>query len=429
MSAKKGDLTLLLPGAGGWEIWKGTAAAGFSLHSETDHQRALDVTGYPSGPIQMALPIRQLAAMPFKAQTTDLDLLDDLAAMHLEKNGVRPALDNGTLADHFIYSQDAEETSLTAVVLNAPREGDLPRRSPEAFDLSPHCLPLHSGKVVVWKELNRWVFALGSGEKALYFQCLPGERLDERAGKDIKLSLAQLGLQGLLPETPEEIILWTSGGAEDARPEEIDALARGFNGSVNTSPKPSPHWPVPPSKLLPEDVRAERVEKAAKRTRNLAITALAFCYLGVVAYCYTNIKKTEKRAIAVEREVESTKEETGNLLTVLNKWDELTPVVEGEFYPYEVYYQVVRCLPNTPQRKIRISLATVVNQPKLSPEGVLVMDRRIVVTGQATDTSDIAKFAIALKASDELSGFEWNMPESQTKKDEWSFTYTAQVPQ
>lgn len=429
MSAKKGDLTLLLPGAGGWEIWKGTAVAGFSLHSETDHHRALNVTGYPSGPIQMALPVRQLAAIPFKVQTTDLDLLDDLAAMHLEKNGVRPALDSGTLADHFIYSQNAEETSLTAVVLNAPREGELPRRSPEAFDLSPRCLPLPSGKVVVWKELSRWVFALGSGDKVLYFQCLPGERLDERAGKDIKLSLTQLGLQGLISGASEEIVIWTSGDAEDARPEEIEALARGFNGPVHTSPKPSPHWPVLASKLLPEDVRAERVEKAAKRTRNLAIAALAICYLGVVAYLYTNFKKSEKRAIAVEREVEATKEETGNLLAVLNKWDELTPVVEGEFYPYEVYYQVVRCLPNTPERKIRISLATVVNQPKISPEGVSVMDRRIVVTGQAADTSDIAKFAIALKASEQLSEFRWNMPESQTKKDEWSFTYTAEVPQ
>ena len=35
MSAKKGDLNVMIPGADGWEIWKGSSAEGFQLHAET----------------------------------------------------------------------------------------------------------------------------------------------------------------------------------------------------------------------------------------------------------------------------------------------------------------------------------------------------------------------------------------------------------
>ena len=432
MSAKKRDLNLLLPGAEGWEIWRGNPSSGLTLKSGTEHHRVLDVSGVRGGPISMALPIRQLVALPFKAQTTDLDLIDDLADMHLEKNGVRPALDAGTLSDHFVYQQGAEDTSLTAVVLRAPGEGDLPRQSPEAFDISPRCLSLPTGKIAVWKELGRWVFALGSGEKALYFQCLPGERLDERAGKDIRLSLTQLQLQSLLSELPEEVIVWTTGGVSDARPEEIESLSRGFGGEVLTTPKPTPHWPTPPSKLLPEDVRAERVQKAAKRNRLLAIAALAVAYLGVLAFLYTKVKKAEEDAIAIERKVDATKEDTGNLRNVLNKWGELGPVIDEEYYPYEVFFQINQCLPNdkVAPPEVRITQATVYNQPKLTEEGLQTVNREIFVSGEAQDTADIAKFAIALKASEELPGFIWTIePEQKTNNGNWSFRYTAVVPQ
>lgn len=432
MNSKKGDLTLLLPGAEGWEIWKGNPTGGLTLKIGTEHRLALDVTGIPGGPLQMALPIRQLVALPFRAQTTDLDLIDDLADMHLEKNGVRPSLDGGTLSDHFVYQQGTEDTALTAVVLRAPGEGELPRRSPEAFDLSPRCLSLPSEKVAVWKELGRWVFALGSGEKALYFQCLPGERLDERAGKDIRLSLTQLQLQGLLSDLPQELIVWTVNGPADARPEEIESLSRGFGGEVFTAPKPAPQWPIPPSKLLPEDVRAERVEKAAKRNRICGLVALGIAYLGLVGFLYTKVKKSEDDALALERKVAATQGDTGNLLMILDKWEELGPVIEDNYYPYEVFYQINQCLPNdkVAPPEVRLTQVTVYNQPKTSEEGTQTVNREIFVSGEAVDTADIAKFGIALKAREELSDYIWTIePEQKTKSGHWGFRYTAIIPE
>ncbi|MEN8847137.1 MAG: hypothetical protein ABF377_03560 [Akkermansiaceae bacterium] len=429
MSAKKGDLTLLIPGATGWEIWNGSTAAGLSKRSESESRRALDVGGYPSGPIQMALPVRQLVALPFRAQTNDLALIDDLAEMHLERNGVRPSLDGGQLTDHFVYAVEGEETALNAVVLTTPTEGELPKRSPKAFDLSPRCLPLPSEKIAIWKELGRWVFALGNGEKVLYFQCLPGERLDDRAGKDVRLALTQLQLQGLLETMPSEAVVWTTGGVADARPEELESFARGLGLEAHPSPKPSPIWPTPPSKLLPADVRAERAEKASKRNRTILVAALVLAYLGLAAYLFTDLKKAEKDAKLAERKVEELSGGTTQLMALQDKWDELAPVVEADYYPYEVYLRVAKCLPNKPERKVRLTLIDINNQPKLVEGQGMVMVRDIVVKGEAQDTADIAEFAIALQRSDELAEFEWIIqPEKQTRTGAWGFTYTAKVP-
>ena len=428
MSTKKGDLTLLIPGANGWEIWNGSPVEGLSRHSESEQYRALDVSGLPAGPIQMALPVRQLVALPFRAQTTDLALIDDLAEMHLERNGVRPSLDGGQLTDHFVYATDEEETSLSAVVLSPPREGDLPKRSPKAFDLSPRCLSLPAGKVAVWKELGRWVFGIGHGDKVLYFQCLPGERLDDRAGKDVRLAMTQLQLQGLLPEKPGEAVLWTNGGTGDARPEEIESFARGLGLEVQSSPKPSPVWPTPPSKLLPEDVRAERMEKASKRNRMIAIAALVLVYIGVTGYFFLDIKKAEKEANLAERKVTELSGGTTQLMALQDKWFELAPVVESDFYPYEVYHRVAECPPNKPERKVRLTQVTIYNQPKFVEGEGLSMSREIFVSGEAADTNDIAKFAIALKKSEELQKYEWTIePESQTRTGAWGFRYSAKV--
>jgi hypothetical protein len=235
MSAKKGDLNLLIPGADGWEIWTGSNASGYQLHSATGHLLALDVTGFPSGSVGMAIPVRQVSAVPFRAQTDDLALLGDLAAMQLEKNGTRPALDGGQLTDHFVFGTSPEETHLTAVVMNPPSEGQLPRRSPEAFDISPRCLPLAVGKVVVWRELGRWIFGIGKPGQALYFQCLSGEYLDDRAGNEVRLAMTQLQIQGLLKEPPDSVVVWTHDSATDARSEEIEAFARGIGISLQPS--------------------------------------------------------------------------------------------------------------------------------------------------------------------------------------------------
>lgn len=425
MSAKKGDLNLLLPGADGWEIWTGNEAAGFQLNSASGEKLALNVTGYPSGPVNMALPVRQVSALPFKAQTTDLSLLGDLAAMHLEQSGARPALDGGQLTDHFVFGTTEEESLLTAIVLSPPQEGQLPRRSPAAFDISARCLPLPVGDVAIWRELDRWVFAIGRPGQALYCQCLSGERLDDRSGNDVRLALTQLQIQGLLSEFPSRAVVWSHDSVTDARPEEIESFARGIGIEVASEPKPAPVWPSPPSKLLPADVRAERAAQKNKRNRNIAIAAAVVVYLGIVGYFFYNLREVQNEAKVAQANVAALGTEAQELQEHQAKWDELRPVVESDFYPYELLLRAYRALPNTrDERFIRLNSASFTNQFK-EIDGSTVVERKIVLQGTAEDNTNIPKYSGKLKTMPDLESFKWNIaPEVRDKKSGlWTFVY------
>ena len=142
------------------------------------------------------------------------------------------------------------------------------------------------GKVVVWRELGRWVFAIGRPTGVLYFQCFSGDRLDERGGSDVRLALTQLQLQGVLDPFPDEVIVWSHGSATDARPEELESFSRGLGLSASSAPKPAPSWPTPPSRLLPADVRAERMEKKNQRNRNLMVAAAVIAYVGLIGFLF-----------------------------------------------------------------------------------------------------------------------------------------------
>lgn len=426
MSAKKGDLNLLIPGADGWEIWTGSNASGYQLHSATGHLLALDVTGFPSGSVGMAIPVRQVSAVPFRAQTDDLALLGDLAAMQLEKNGTRPALDGGQLTDHFVFGTSPEETHLTAVVMNPPSEGQLPRRSPEAFDISPRCLPLAVGKVVVWRELGRWIFGIGKPGQALYFQCLSGEYLDDRAGNEVRLAMTQLQIQGLLKEPPDSVVVWTHDSATDARSEEIEAFARGIGISVHISPRPSPSWPAPPSRLLPADVRAERLATKGKRNRNILIAALLVAYFGLVAYLYLDLQKAQGAATIAQRDASGISGEAEFLLAHQAKWDELRPVVEDEFQPFEVLLNAYRALPNTETaRFIRLTKTSFTNQYR-EIDGDMQVFREVVLEGNADQENQqkIPAFAGNLRASQELEAFRWEIPPEIVDKRSGKLTFT-----
>lgn len=420
MSAKKGEYNLLMPGADGWEIWGGSSDSGFQLVNATEHLQALEVTGYRSGSVMMAIPVRQVSAVPFRAQTNDLSLLGDLALMQLEKNGSRPALDGGQLTDHFVYEIDEEETDLTAVVMAPPGEGQLPTKSPEAFDLSARCLPLPENKVAIWKELGRWVFAIGKPGHALYFQCLSGDQLDARAGNEIRLALTQLQIQGMLPVLPDAAVVWSHGSASDARPEEIEVLSRGLGIPVENSPRPAPGWPNPPSRLLPADVRAERLAGKAKQNRQIAIAVALVLYVGLAAFLFFKLRKAEAEARLVERDAKVVVEDAQAIADHEAKWSELEPVVETRFHPLEVLLACYEALPNDDQRFIRLKQAVFLNQFK-EIDGDLKVARTIYIEGLCEEVSQpkIAEFNGALRKSEDLLDFKdnWNFgAETKDKK-------------
>ena len=101
MSNKK-NRHLLIPGSDGWEIWEGSAEGSFQRSLENGPLLASEIESVPSAGLIMGFPVRQALAVPFKVQTDDEAMFEDLATMHLEKSGIRPEEDAGRLTDCFL---------------------------------------------------------------------------------------------------------------------------------------------------------------------------------------------------------------------------------------------------------------------------------------------------------------------------------------
>ena len=424
-SKKKGEEVLLLPGAQGWEVWKGTSANGLALALRTEITRVLDVGSIPSGELAMAFPVRDVSSLPFRAPTGDDALLSDLAEMHLERLGVRPPVDSGVLIDIFKVGTRGEESLVVPIVLAPPVEGDLPRRSPGKFDISARCLPMPAEGVLVWQELGRWVFALADESEALHFQALASPALGEDTGREIRLTLSQLQMQGLIEAPPRHCFVWVSEGEAAPGPEELEQLAAGFGGTATVAAKPAPVVPARVSQLLPADVRAERVARRKRQQMILGVAALALAYLGLIAFLGVTLSKAREEAATNTASYERIAPEASIGLDHQQKWVELQPIVEQDHNPVELLYLCM--LARDGEEGLRLDRADIFNQLQVDSEGKLTLIRDVRLQGQADELRQATAFDEALKRESGFATYLWSCPPPQEKGDKWGFNYEARL--
>ncbi len=424
---KKGEKVLLLPGADGWEAWTSLNGAGLDLALRSGTTRVLDVGGIPSGELTMAFPVRDVSALPFRAPTSDDALLSDLAEMHLERMGMRPGIDAGVLSDVFKVGTRGEESLVVPVVLAPPMEGHLPRRSPQHFDISARCLPLPADGLVVWRELGRWVFALSEEGQALEFEALASNQLGEDAGREIRLTLMQLEMQGLIDSLPRHCFLWV--GDEEAPPgaEELAALGAGIglSGPATVAAKPAPVIPSRTTQLLPADVRAERVARRKKQQITVAAVAAVVVYLGVIGVLWSSLAKARKNADKALVEYTPFEDIYEDGKRHEQKWRELQPVVEQDHNTVELLYHCMRARGG--EEGVRLDRADITNQLQVDSEGELTLIRSIRLQGKSDELGQATAFDEALKGERGLNDYQWTTPPPQAKGDKWSFQYEARL--
>ncbi|MGJ8724360.1 MAG: hypothetical protein ACSHYB_07375 [Roseibacillus sp.] len=414
---------LLFPGAEGWEVWRGSDE--LSLLKATGEREALAVDGVPGGNLTMAFPVRDVSAAPFVAATGDKEMFRDLADLHLERSGLRADQSAGSLSDCFMLRSDAEEALLLPVVLSPPPEGGLPKKSPHAFDVSARCLPLPHKAVVLWREFGRWVFAVSDpAGKAVYFQALPGALFDKQLAREVALGTAQLSMQQVLPEPLSECQVWTGEGEIAPSSESLEALGELLNLPVKSLAKPAPRLPKEVSKLLPADIRAERVAVQKARQTKLAIAAGVVAYLGVVGFMAYKYFDAQKRTEVAEKRAELSNPVAEEVATFTAKWDELKPVVENEFWPIEQYYNAYLA---APKEGLRIERAEMHNEIQFQQGRQAVLKRFITLIGESDKAEQAVQFGENLGKSAYFSGFDWsiNSP-SPTNTNTWRFEYRAE---
>jgi len=368
---------------------------------------ASDMDKIPSGPLVMAFPVREALAIPFMAQTDDASMFDDLAAMHLEKIGVRPEVDAGQLTDVFPAGRSDGETTLLNVVLAPPAEGTMPPRAPGEFDVTARCFPMEDNAVTFWCELGRWVFAVTNGGCLTYFQSLPGTGVTQDAVRDVKLALNQLRIQGVGLDI-EKAVVWVTGRDEDPS----DDVAREFSNSMGveviTLPKPSPVLPRPMSKLVPADVRAEQRAKAARMKQYLGIAAILLIYLGLASFFGYEYWTVSQQIKVQDAELKNVRMQHNGIGLFNDRWDQLLPVVDERHWPLNILQRSASQIP------LRQDLRFTVFDAKVG---------HITIRGEAADIKITSAYGSKLRRV--LPEYNWSIPpaEPDAKTNRRKFNY------
>lgn len=405
--SKKTDSTLLIPGPDGWELWQGTREQGFRRVLEDGPALASEVEKIPSGPLVMGFPVREALAIPFKAQTTDESMFEDLAAMQLEQIGVRPELDAGQLTDVFQAGRSQDESTLLSVVLAPPVEGSMPLRAPGEFDISARFFRMEENAVTLWCELGRWVFAVTCNGYLTYFQSLPGTGVTTDAVRDVKLALNQLRLQGVDMQV-DKAVIWATGRDADPSESHMKDFTEALGFEIVFADKPSPVLPVAMSHLVPADVKAEQRMKQERLKRNLGIAAILVIYLGLVAYLAVDFIGVSQKVEAQNAELEQIRSEHGDIGTFHDDWDQLAPVVESSQWPLTVLKQSADLIALKQDLRFKVFDAKV---------------GQVTIRGEASDIKLTSSYASKLRRK--LPDYDWNLPpaEPEGKTNRWKFNY------
>lgn len=412
--SKQQEITLLVPGARGWEIWKQSSTGGFILQSADGPARASDLTGLSSGHLAMLFPVRGMHALPFKASSTDESLFEDLAAMHAERLGVRADPMAGQLTDTFLVSKDEESATLLCAVLKSPGDGDLPPRSPKEFDLSARAFDVRGEAIAVWKEFDRWVFAFYRNGKLLYSQATSssGAAPDGGCLREIQLALGQMSIQGLALR-PEVIHVWSPDGNAGS----AGSLATGLGLTAKVSPRPDPVLPEPRSKLLPADVRAARKVQRARQQKIAAGVLVLLAYLGVAGWFGFGLWQDHKKIKQLNAEAEEAapKDAVAAYEEHISLWKELEPVVEGDKAPVDIMFRIAKAIPSTGGLRLKTAEIT---------------GGQIRLVGEAQQQPPIGAFSLNLtNPSYGLSAYKWETPPASNSSKGWDFQFNGTLPE
>jgi hypothetical protein len=405
--SKPKDGSLLLPGPLGWEVWRYLPDGSLARREEVEEAASLhELAQLPGGDLILLFPVRGFHALPFRAESCDESLFEDLAVMHAERLGVRPDPMAGQLSDHFQVLQDEQSTVLLHAVLKRPGEGDLPLRTPQDFDLSARAYPVEGDTLCVWKELGRWVFGFYVGGKLLYAQATSSTSAvpDRLVLQEIQLALSQLALQGL-PCRPAVVRLWPPEGELG----EAGALAEGLGTRPLIEARPDPVMPDPFSRLLPEDVRAARLARKQRNRRVAMVALLVLLYLGGIAWFGAQVWQKSQEKAALEAELQELSGDTAEALARHNaRWAELGPVVDTKQSPLEIMLAVQKAIPNN-------------SSLRLETADLSLDEGELQLIGTAPQSAPATQFYSRLRGTPDLRWLEWTAePPTKTPKG-WSF--------
>jgi hypothetical protein len=394
---KRSEKLLLRPVAGGkWEAW----ALDGAPQSAPVMTCATPDEAQPSSQSLLALPVRQLFAVPLWLATSDPAVMRDMIFLQLERRGLAGRAAQDAVFDFRVIPGGGNRTLVLAVALpgNLPPQlcnGQLTRFEPSALTY-----PLPPDAFTLWLEDERLVLAVTRGREAVYFQALGDRTVTTSVLQELECVMLQLEADEIIADV-KTVTAW---GAFSAT--EIDALRDAFGVPVINAPRPVPLEPSVASNLIPQPVRdAQQLEKRSQR-RGKLIASVVGIYTLLLLGMLLRAGWFYFQSYRIESDLKANKSVVDEIRTTAHRWDLMEAAIDPEAFPIE---QLLRCVKVLPPAGVRFTLFAVNNG-------------KLTIRGEAKDAPAVFTYFDDLKKSRDLQGYRWKMPQpSSLANASWAF--------
>lgn len=345
----------------------------------------------------LGIPVVGAFSVPLWVSSADPELVENVLEMQLETLGLSPTNVEGQHRHHQIVDSTENRTLLAVNVISDRYDLELPKQTPDRYEISPDLYVLPENQLVIWKELGKLVMTVTRGDIVVYYQALSTDQFDSSVVQEIQCVFLQLQSQGTV-EKLEGVTLWLSTG------EASDADGN-FLGSLLSTPvfrekRPVPTEPLQASKLIPAQV-AENRKLAARREKLKTIATVATVAYAAVVLVFAGIYFMKNRELSsLQASVNKLEQEAGWIPAMKNRWFDFQASVDANRYPVETLLRIYQILP---------------------PKGVRfknfqVTSSRITITAEAQDSRAALRYKNALDNSPDLAHVKWDWTGGQPRR-------------
>lgn len=337
----------------------------------------------------LALPLRQLFAVPLWLTTTDPALMREMIFLQLERRGLsggRSAQES--VFDYRVLKSTENKTLVLAIALPGALPGqlnlDLHNYEPSA---RTHALP--PDELVIWREGDRLVLVITQGTEIAYFEALGDDKITDEVLRELQCIRLQLEAENVIGRL-NGVTLWSAFS-----PGETSLIAGATNLPVRSDSRPAPAMPAERMNLVPVSVRqSQQIAKAAGRKKSLLAT-VAGIYALLVLLLVLRVGWLYVQCSRIEAQLKSQAPVVKQLEATAHRWDLLDAAINPESYPVEL---LLRCARLLPSEGVRFTLFKTTGD-------------KIFIQGEAKNAPAAFKFAEDLKQSKDLHDYKWQMPQ------------------
>ncbi len=381
---RKPSNELLLPAERGWERWSGHEGEPGVLVSEGGENAG--AFGKDVQQRVLALPASHAWVLPAWLNG-DSTHLADMAALHLERLGVRVA--DAARELHVARIAEREGAHLTRIIALKDQASPLSdfSRLPDEVLLNAQCYPIPANSIVLFRELSRLVVAITHGDALIYCSPLSATRLDAQALGELNHLCVQLGFQGVLGRV-EGIVVWMEEGDLG----QIQ-LITGLPASRETRPAPiMPRRGQSP--LVPLDILQARAQQVSRtKTRMLALT-VGFALAAAVAVIAALTSLAVQERNTLRERVAELSPKSSRVLDQKKSWLEAAPAVDPSTFAMQALLHAME-----PSASGEVSMTHF----EWTPE-------RLILRGRTPTPALALQYANEITAIEGLAYLTWDTP-------------------